>query len=79
MYKVYTNGKVTLETKDVQKAFGAAHYEEAWGHKVAVIDENGVDILTHIEEEVLDDYADEWRPGDAPWNAPGMSVSDFIR
>lgn len=22
---------------------------------------------------------DDWRPGDAPWNAPGMSVSDFIR
>ena len=21
---------------------------------------------------------DEWRPGDAPWNAPGMSASDFI-
>ena len=25
-----------------------------------------------------DDYIDDWRPGDAPWNAPGMSVSDFI-
>lgn len=21
----------------------------------------------------------DWRPGDAPWEAPGMSVSDFIR
>lgn len=21
----------------------------------------------------------DWRPGDAPWDAPGMSVSDFIR
>lgn len=25
-----------------------------------------------------DDSNSEWRPGDAPWNAPGMSVSDFI-
>ena len=28
-------------------------------------------------------YADErdsdWRPGDAPWKAPGMSASDFVR
>lgn len=33
-------------------------------------------------EEIFDDDEDErdgWRPGDAPWNAPGMSVSDFIR
>ena len=22
--------------------------------------------------------ANDWRPGDAPWNAPGMSPSDFI-
>lgn len=21
----------------------------------------------------------DWRPGDAPWNAPGMSAKDFIR
>ena len=21
---------------------------------------------------------DDWRPGDAPWNAPGMSIRDFI-
>ena len=26
-----------------------------------------------------DDRDSDWRPGDAPWNAPGMSVSDFIR
>ena len=25
------------------------------------------------------DDTSEWRPGDAPWNAPGMNVSDFIR
>jgi len=25
-----------------------------------------------------DDRMSGWRPGDAPWNAPGMSVSDFI-
>ena len=24
------------------------------------------------------DRSSDWRPGDAPWNAPGMSVSDFI-
>ena len=25
------------------------------------------------------DYRDsDWRPGDAPWNAPGMSPNDFI-
>lgn len=22
---------------------------------------------------------EDWRAGDAPWNAPGMSISDFIR
>ena len=25
------------------------------------------------------DKEDDWRPGDAPWKAPGMRVSDFIR
>lgn len=25
-----------------------------------------------------DDRMSGWRPGDAPWNAPGMSPSDFI-
>ena len=35
-----------------------------------------------IDYDWITDYgrpADEWRPGDAPWNAPGMNVSDFIR
>lgn len=28
--------------------------------------------------EEWDDYDDDWRPGDAPWKAPGMSPSDFV-
>lgn len=31
------------------------------------------------DDDDNDDETDDWRPGDAPWNAPGMSVSDFIR
>ena len=33
------------------------------------------------DEQYANDYypEDDWKPGDAPWNAPGMSVSDFIR
>lgn len=35
------------------------------------------------EESNIYDYweyeENEWRPGDSPWNAPGMSVSDFVR
>ena len=27
----------------------------------------------------VNDMDSDWRPGDAPWNAPGMSVSDFIK
>ena len=37
------------------------------------------------EDEIFDIYDDDefyddddWQPGDAPWNAPGMSPSDFI-
>ena len=32
-----------------------------------------------VEDDDEKPERDEWRPGDAPWNAPGMSVSDFIR
>ena len=32
----------------------------------------------HQEEEEADGRDSDWRPGDAPWNAPGMSASDFI-
>lgn len=27
----------------------------------------------------VDELQDDWQPGDAPWDAPGMSMSDFIR
>lgn len=35
------------------------------------------DYDAYIEYEEYDE-SDDWQPGDAPWNAPGMSVSDFI-
>lgn len=35
--------------------------------------------LIEADDEVDEPERDDWRPGDAPWNAPGMSVSDFIR
>ena len=31
------------------------------------------------DNEYDEQYASDWRPGDAPWEAPGMSASDFIR
>lgn len=31
------------------------------------------------DSEEADERDSDWRPGDAPWNAPGMSTSDFIR
>ena len=34
-----------------------------------------------IEYDYITDFATpaaEWRPGDSPWNAPGMSPADFI-
>ena len=35
------------------------------------------EACARAEEEA--DYRDSgWRPGDAPWNAPGMSIHDFI-
>ena len=36
---------------------------------------------TRLMEEADYEYAcrEEWRPGDAPWNAPGMRVADFVR
>lgn len=37
------------------------------------------DWIADTPAQEWDDGPDEWRPGDAPWKAPGMSVSDFIR
>ena len=31
------------------------------------------------EDDEWDASEDDWTPGDAPWKAPGMSMSDFIR
>ena len=32
----------------------------------------------YSEELEMEDESRNWRPGDAPWKAPGMSISDFI-
>ena len=32
----------------------------------------------YSEELEMEDESRDWRPGDAPWKAPGMSISDFI-
>ena len=45
--------------------------------------DNANDDETNAADETqlteCDDDGDDWRPGGAPWDAPGMSVSDFIR
>lgn len=40
------------------------------------------DDVESIEYDWFDGFgepSEDWRAGDAPWNAPGMSISDFIR
>lgn len=37
------------------------------------------DWIADTPAQPWDDDPDEWRPGDSPWTAPGMTASDFIR
>ena len=37
------------------------------------------DAACALAREEADRRDSEWRPGDAPWKAPGMSARDFIR
>ena len=30
------------------------------------------------DDEYDENNSDDWQPGDAPWDAPGMSIDDFI-
>lgn len=49
--------------------------EPEWAQRYLRLHEEHYQAKEETEE---DDRMSGWRPGDAPWNAPGMSVSDFI-
>lgn len=60
-------------------ADNAAVWDDMAGYADAVTDYGDDDDgCSYDEYETLDDRDSDWRPGDAPWRAPGMSVSDFI-
>jgi len=54
-------------------------YDEQYASDYYPEDQWGGNCEDLYDDDDHDDETDDWQPGDAPWDAPGMSVSDFIR
>lgn len=44
MYRVYSNGKLVLETESIYAAFDRAMFEHEWGEVAEILDESGKSI-----------------------------------
>ena len=85
MYRQYENPiKVHQMLEEAKAAYEAAKQDDPENIDRLIDLANEVESLREREnfawqdEEYDEDNCDDWRPGDAPWDAPGMSVSDFI-
>ena len=86
MYRQYENPvKVREMLKEAEAAYEAAKQEDPENIDRLIDLANEVESLREREnfawqdEEYDEDNAsDDWQPGDAPWDAPGMSMDDFI-
>ena len=44
MYRVYSTGRLVLETESIYAAFDRALFEHAWGEVAEILDESGKSI-----------------------------------
>lgn len=82
------NGNDYDKARAIYEVYKENNYVEL---QLGLVDERAM-CVTPQEDNLDEDYwdmyeaywkrreaeEDDWRPGDAPWNAPGMSISDFI-
>ena len=85
MYRQYENPiEIHKMLEEAKAAYEAAKQDDPENTDRLIDLANEVESLREREnfawqdEEYDEDNSDDWRPGDAPWDAPGMSESDFI-
>lgn len=90
----YGNAGEVYDGADYNEAIRCYEYYKANCYvelQLGLVNERHMGVTTqedNLDEDYWDMYEsywarkeaeeDYWKPGDAPWNAPGMSISDFI-
>ena len=72
-------GEMTKETALAMFSDNAEVWADMTGYADTTTDNDTNDNYDdYCDEYEVDDRDSDWRPGDSPWTAPGMSPSDFI-